>query len=53
MAIKVRMIVMLLGKKTGNESVTCSVMSDSLHPVDCSPQASLSMDFSSQEHWSG
>ena len=32
MAIKVRMIVMLLGKKTEIESVTCSVMSDSLHP---------------------
>ena len=28
-------------------------MSDSCNPVDCSPQAPLSMEFSRQEYWSG
>ena len=30
----------------------CSVMSNSLQPMDCSPPAPLSMEFSRQEHWS-
>ena len=30
-----------------------SVVSDSLRPMDCSPQAPLSMGFSRQEYWSG
>ena len=35
-----------------NESVSCSVVSDSLQPhVAC--QASLSMEFSRQEYWNG
>ena len=29
------------------------VVSDSCDPIDCSPQAPLSMRFSRQEHWSG
>ena len=28
-------------------------MSDSCDPMDCSPPASLSMEFSRQEYWSG
>ena len=34
-----------------SESVSCSVMSDSLQPCGC--QAPLSMEFSRQEYWSG
>ena len=30
----------------------CSVMSKSLQPMDCSPPAPLSMEFSRQEYWS-
>ena len=30
----------------------CSVMSNSLQPMDCSPLSPLSMDFSRQEYWS-
>ena len=33
--------------------VSCSVMSDSLRPVDSSHQAPLSMGFSRREYWSG
>ena len=33
--------------------VSCSVMSDSLSPHKLAHQASLSMDFSRPEHWSG
>ena len=35
------------------ESVSCSAVSDYLRPYDCSPPGSLSMEFSSQEYWSG
>ena len=34
-------------------NAACSVVSDSLRPVDCSPQALLSMGFSRQEYSSG
>ena len=33
--------------------VSHSVVSDSCDPMDCSPQAPLSMEFSKQEYWSG
>ena len=36
-----------------SESVSCSVMSDSCDPMDCTHQAPLSMAFPRQEHWSG
>ena len=53
MAIKVRMIVMLLGKKPENK-----VLFAQSCPIHCTPwtvarQAPLSMEFSSQEHWRG
>ena len=35
------------------ESVSCSVVSNSLRPMDCSPLAPPSMGFSRQEDWSG
>ena len=31
----------------------CSVVSDSCHPIDCSPARLLSMGFSTQEYWCG
>ena len=34
-------------------SSECSVMSDFCKPMDCSPHAPLSMEFSRQEYWSG
>ena len=33
--------------------LSCSVMSDSCSPIDCSPPAPLSMGSSRQEYWSG
>ena len=36
-----------------SESGSCSAVSASLRPLDCSHQAPLSMGFSRQEHWSG
>ena len=35
-----------------HESVSCSVVSDSVTPTDCSPPGS-SVRFSRQEYWSG
>ena len=53
-------MVMLNPVGAGNGNVVisgacvCSVLSDSLPPVDCSPPgAPLSMGFSRQEHWEG
>ena len=42
-----------LGKKEGEESEvaqSCPILCD---PMDCSPQAPPSMEFSRQEYWSG
>ena len=36
-----------------SESVSCSVMSDSLQPHAVALRAPLSLKFSSQEYWSG
>ena len=36
-----------------NESVSCSVMSNSLQPHGLAPQTPLSMEFSRQEYWRG
>ena len=33
--------------------VSCSVMSNCLQPMDCSPPGPLSMEFSREEYWSG
>ena len=35
------------------DSNSPSVVSNSLPPIDCSPPAPLSLDFSRQEYWSG
>ena len=39
--------------KVKSETVSRSVVSNSLQPMDCSPPAPLSMGFPSQEYWSG
>ena len=45
----------LLGKGyiTHSESVSCSVVSDSVTPWTLAHQAPLSIEFSRQEYWSG
>ena len=39
--------------KVKRESVSCSVLSDSLQPYELSPSAPLSTEFSMQVYWSG
>ena len=42
-----------LDRVSENETVSRSIMSDSVTPIGCSPLGSLSMGFSRQEYWSG
>ena len=39
-----------MGKKSENAAQLCLTLCD---PTDCSPPAPLSMEFSTQEYWSG
>ena len=46
-------IIALDSRKVKNESVSCSVVSDSVTPWAAVCWASMSMEFSRQEYWSG